>query len=79
MDEGQRKEFITMLESIKVPCDYDMDCSEMRALFEVYIMNKKNKNGLFDGVIYAFNLGFKRGLWARLWKKCASVTLGLEN
>ena len=62
MDEGQRKEFITMLESIKVPCDYNMDCSEMRALFEVYIMNKKNKNGLFDGVIYAFNLGFKRGL-----------------
>lgn len=62
MDEGQQKEFITMLESIKVPCDYDMDCSEMRALFEIYIMNKKNKNGLFDGVIYAFNLGFKRGL-----------------
>ena len=44
MDEGQQKEFITMLESIKVPCDYDMDCSEMKALFEIYIMNKKNKN-----------------------------------
>mgnify|MGYP000330335668 FL=1 len=62
MDTKQQKEFITMLESIKVPCDYDMDCSELRALFELYIMNKKNKNGLFDGVIYAFNLGFKRGL-----------------
>lgn len=43
MDTKQQKEFITMLESIKVPCDYDMDCSEMKALFEIYIMNKKIK------------------------------------
>jgi|GEM_PF-3115758 hypothetical protein len=61
MDEGQRKEFITMLEGIKVPCDYDMDCSEMKALFEVYIMNKKIKMvylmGLYTLLTWALSVG----------------------
>ena len=54
--EQQKKEFITMLESTKIPLDDDMEIVEMRMLVDIALKD------LFDGLIYAFKLGFKRGV-----------------
>lgn len=54
--EQKKKEFITMLESTKIPLDDDMEIVEMRMLVDIALKD------LFDGLIYAFKLGFKRGI-----------------
>lgn len=44
----QKKEFITMLESTKIPLDDDMEIVEMRMLVDIALKD------LFDGLIYSF-------------------------
>lgn len=45
-----------MLESTKIPLDDDMEIVEMRMLVDISLKD------LFNGLIYAFKLGFKRGV-----------------
>lgn len=63
----EQKRFIEKIEGIEVPERYTMRISEICIIYDNYI----NKNKIFEGLMYAFNYGFKRGAnYGRKQAKC---------
>ena len=69
MDKETQKEqrFIEKIESIEIPRGYSLLCDEIRAMYNNYIVTRR----LFEGLMYAYNYGFKRGtIYGRKQTKC---------
>lgn len=66
--ETQKEQrFIEKIESIEIPCRYSLPCDEISAMYNNYIVTQR----FFEGLMYAYNYGFKRGTnYGRKQAKC---------
>lgn len=66
--ETQKEQrFIEKIESIEIPCRYSLLCDEISAMYNNYIVTQR----FFEGLMYAYNYGFKRGTnYGRKQAKC---------
>lgn len=66
--ETQKKQkFIEKIESIEIPCRYSLPYDEISTMYNNYIVTQR----FFEGLMYAYNYGFKRGTnYGRKQTKC---------
>ena len=63
----EQKRFIEKIEGVEVSERYTMRVSEICAIYDTYILT----NRIYEGLMYAFNYGFKRGVnYGRKQTKC---------
>ncbi len=63
----EQQKFIEKIESIEIPCRYSLLCDEISTMYNNYIVTRR----FFEGLMYAYNYGFKRGTnYGRKQTKC---------
>lgn len=53
----EQQKFIEKIESIEIPCRYSLLCDEISTMYNNYIVTRR----FFEGLMYAYNYGFKPG------------------
>lgn len=67
LEQQKKQRFIEKIESIQVPCRYSLLCDEINTMYNSYIVTRR----FFEGLMYAYNYGFKRGAnYGRKQAKC---------
>lgn len=67
LEQQKKQRFIEKIESIQVPCRYSLLCDEISTMYNSYIVTRR----FFEGLMYAYNYGFKRGAnYGREQAKC---------
>lgn len=63
----EQQKFIEKIESIEIPRRYSLPCDEISTMYNNYIVTRR----FFEGLMYAYNYGFKRGTsYGRKQTKC---------